>query len=121
MGFCRRESKLNPSVFFELLFYCASRTENNSLSFMVSYLESNYPGCGGDIHSRSKAGISIQYEYDLKSGEIREWYPPKRNECFYRMTEGTKTRSRFSLFITNAGREALASDAFYILEITLSC
>jgi hypothetical protein len=29
-------------VFFELLFYCVSRTENSSLSFMVSYLESQF-------------------------------------------------------------------------------
>jgi hypothetical protein len=41
-GFCRRESKLKPELFFELLFYCVSRTENSSLSFMVSYLESKF-------------------------------------------------------------------------------
>jgi len=35
-------------------------------------LESKYKACGGDIHSRSKAGISIQYEYDLKSGGITD-------------------------------------------------
>jgi len=35
-------------------------------------LESKYKAYGGDIHSRSKAGISIQYEYDLKSGGITD-------------------------------------------------
>lgn len=28
--------------------------------------------CGGDRHSRSNAGVSIQYEYDLKSGKIND-------------------------------------------------
>jgi hypothetical protein len=37
-----------------------------------STLESNYKGCGGDIHASSQAGISIRYEYDLKSGEITD-------------------------------------------------
>ena len=35
-------------------------------------LEAHYGSCGGDIHSRSQAGISIQYEYDLKSGETTD-------------------------------------------------
>ena len=43
----------------------------DSTKFMVpSTLEGNYGSCGGDVKSRSKASISIQYEYDLKSGEI---------------------------------------------------
>jgi hypothetical protein len=43
----------------------------DSTKFMVpSSLEGNYGSCGGDVNSHSKAGISIQYEYDLKSGEI---------------------------------------------------
>ncbi|MDR2087024.1 MAG: hypothetical protein LBP72_07590 [Dysgonamonadaceae bacterium] len=40
--FFHRRSKLSPDVFFELLFYCASRSDNSSLSFMVSRLESQY-------------------------------------------------------------------------------
>ncbi|MDR0744310.1 MAG: IS4 family transposase, partial [Tannerella sp.] len=134
-GFCQRNSKLNPELFFELLFYTVSRTENSNLSFMCSYLENRYGigiskqslderfneqcvsflksvlceilqsklsnvystelfsgfhevrikdstkfnvpetllaayrGCGGNSDT-SKAGISIQYEYDLKSGRI---------------------------------------------------
>jgi hypothetical protein len=35
-------------------------------------LEAEYRLCGGDVHSRSQAGISIQYEYDLKSGQTKE-------------------------------------------------
>jgi hypothetical protein len=45
----------------------------DSTKFMVPpSLESRYTACGGDIRSRSKAGISIQYEYDLKSGNIMD-------------------------------------------------
>jgi hypothetical protein len=45
----------------------------DSTKFMVpSNLEEHYKSCGGDIHSRSKAGISVQYEYDLKSGKIMD-------------------------------------------------
>jgi hypothetical protein len=138
LGFCQRASKLKPEIFFDLLFYTLSHTENASLSYMVSALKSNfgvnikkqslderfnagsvafvkavlsevicgqfahlyssellpdfaririkdstkfmvppaleahYGSCGGDIHSRSRAGISIQYEYDLKSGKVTD-------------------------------------------------
>jgi hypothetical protein len=34
-------------------------------------LEADYKG-GGDARSRSAAGVSIQYEYDLKSGEVTD-------------------------------------------------
>jgi len=137
-GFCQRASKLSPEVFFDLMFYTISHTEQGSLSYMVSLLQSNfgvtidkqslderfnekcvsfvqsvlkevlreqfanlysekllpdfsririkdstkfmvpsnleghYKSCGGDVHSRSKASISVQYEYDLKSGEITD-------------------------------------------------
>jgi hypothetical protein len=37
-----------------------------------SSLEGKYKSCGGDVHRRSKAGISIQYEYDLQSGSITD-------------------------------------------------
>jgi hypothetical protein len=33
-------------------------------------LETNYKSCCGDEHSRSRAAVSIQYEYDIKSGAI---------------------------------------------------
>jgi hypothetical protein len=45
----------------------------DSTKFMVSSsLEGEYKSCGGDLYSRSKAGVSIQYEYDLKSGGITD-------------------------------------------------
>jgi len=45
----------------------------DSTKFTVpSNLEEHYKNCGGDVHSRSKASISVQYEYDLKSGEITD-------------------------------------------------
>jgi len=137
-GFCQRNSKLSPAVFFEMLFYTVSHNEEGSLSYMVSLLESNfgvnlckqslnerfnencesyvkavlkevlreefsqlyrvellpgfsrilikdstkfmtpstleenYKSCGGDVHKRSNSSISVQYEYDLKSGEVTD-------------------------------------------------
>jgi hypothetical protein len=42
----------------------------DSTKFMVPPgLEANYKGCGGEAGIRSAAGVSIQYEFDLKSGE----------------------------------------------------
>ena len=135
-GFCQRIPKLSPEVFFDMLLYTVSHTEQGSLSYMVSLLQSdfgvtikkqslderfnekcvafvkavlsevlreqfsplysgeflpgfvririkdstkfmvpstleaNYKACGGDAHSHSRAGVSIQYEYDLQRGEI---------------------------------------------------
>jgi transposase len=135
-GFCQRNSKLKPEVFFDMLFYTVAHKEEESLSYMVSLLQSDYgvtlnkqslnerfneksetyvkavlcevlraqlsslystellpdfsrilikdstkfmvPSCleseykssGGNAgHKRSNASISIQYEYDLKSGQ----------------------------------------------------
>jgi hypothetical protein len=39
-GFCQRKSKLSAEVFFDMLFYTVARTEQGSLSCMVSCLES---------------------------------------------------------------------------------
>jgi hypothetical protein len=39
-GFCVRESKLSPDVFFDLLFYASSHTQNSSLEHLVSHLDS---------------------------------------------------------------------------------
>ena len=45
----------------------------DSTKFMTpSSLEDEYKSCGGDAHSRSKSSISIQYEYDLKSGRVTD-------------------------------------------------
>ena len=131
-GFCSRESKLSPEVFFDLLFYAASLSLNSSLEHLASHLydfhgieickqsldgrftektvdfvkavlsrliraqfsdmlisegfcsefnhvrikdsttfkvpdnlAANYSGNGGGA-----AGITIQYEFDLKTGEF---------------------------------------------------
>jgi len=135
-GFRKRTSKLTPEVFFDLMFYASSLSENSSLERLVTYLQSRYGiemrkqslderftekaisfvktvlsrlireqfsdmlycedflsafnhvrikdstkfivpdnlashfrgnGGSGDI---SSAGISIQYEFDLKTGEF---------------------------------------------------
>jgi len=135
-GFYVRSSKLTPEVFFDLLFYAASLSQNSSLEYLVSCLDakygidmrkqslderftektvnfvervllrliseqfsdllyceeflsgfnhvrikdstkfnvpknlsSNYRGSGGGGDT-SDAGISIQYEFDLKTGKF---------------------------------------------------
>jgi hypothetical protein len=49
-GFYVRQSKLTPDVFFDLLFYAASLSQNSSLEYLVSYLDSKY---GIDISKQS--------------------------------------------------------------------
>jgi hypothetical protein len=49
-GFCIRESKLSPDVFFDLLFYASSHTKNSSLEHLVSHLDSRH---GIDIRKQS--------------------------------------------------------------------
>jgi len=137
-GFCKRNTKLRPEVFFDMLFYTVSYMECASLSYMVSLLnadfgvsiakqslnerfnkksiafikavlsevlsdqftslysdsflpnfprilikdstkfmvprslEGSYGSCGGDAHNGLKPSISIQYEYDLKSGKVTD-------------------------------------------------
>lgn len=45
----------------------------DSTKFMVpASLAAHFGSCGGAIHSRSQAYISVQYEYDLKSGTITD-------------------------------------------------
>jgi hypothetical protein len=46
--------------------------KDSTKMLIPSGLESEHRACGGDVHSRSEAGISIQYEYDLKSGKIKD-------------------------------------------------
>ena len=41
-GFSQRSSKLTPDIFFDLLFYAVSLSENSSLEYLVSYLGSKY-------------------------------------------------------------------------------
>jgi hypothetical protein len=41
-GFCQRMSKLTPEIFFDLLFYAVSLSQNSSLEYLTSYLESMY-------------------------------------------------------------------------------
>jgi len=45
----------------------------DSTKFMTpSTLEEKYKSCGGDVHKRSNSSISVQYEYDLKSGKVTD-------------------------------------------------
>jgi hypothetical protein len=49
-GFCIRKSKLTPEVFFDLLFYASSLSQNSSLEHLVSRLERKH---GLDINKQS--------------------------------------------------------------------
>ena len=49
-GFFQRTSKLTPEVFFDLVFYACFLSENSSLEYLVSYLDSQY---GIDIRKQS--------------------------------------------------------------------
>jgi len=43
----------------------------DSTKFMVpANLEEHYKSCGGDAHNCSNASISVQFEFDLKSGKV---------------------------------------------------
>jgi hypothetical protein len=83
-GFSLRESQLSPEIFFDLLFFASSLSHNSSLEQLVSqtgfhhlrikdsttfkvpdHLASHYGGNGGGA-----AGITIQYEFDLKTGQF---------------------------------------------------
>jgi hypothetical protein len=44
-SFCQRKSKLSPEVFFDMLFYTVAHTEQGSLSYMASCLESESGIC----------------------------------------------------------------------------
>jgi predicted small integral membrane protein len=41
-GFCIRDSKLSPEVFFDLLFFASSHSHNSSLEHLVSHLYSSH-------------------------------------------------------------------------------
>jgi hypothetical protein len=193
-GFCKRNSKLSPEVFFDLLFYTVSNTEAGSLSFMVSLLKSEfgidikkqslderfnercvefvkavlkevlreqfaklysgellpsffririkdstkflippnleekYKSCGGDVHSRSHAGVSIQYEYDLNSGEITDLNITSgdRNdradagESADNMEKDDLILRDLGYFSTPVMKECIAREAFFLSRLDCS-
>ena len=101
----------------------------DSTKFMVpSCLASKYKSCGGDVHSRSKAGISIQYEYDLQSGGIMDLSITSgaRNdrtdarETSGNMEKGDLTVRDLGYFSTPVFESCIAKEAFFLSRLDCS-
>jgi len=101
----------------------------DSTKFMVpSCLESKYKSCGGDVHSRSKAGISIQYEYDLQSGAIMDLSITSgaRNdrtdagETSGNMEKGDLTVRDLGYFSTPVFESCIEKEAFFLSRLDCS-
>jgi hypothetical protein len=190
-GFCKRKSGLKPEIFFDMMCQAVSRTDNGSLSYMVSLLLSEYgltmekqslherfnencvafvravmsevmrerfpclyakdffPGfprilikdstrfavpsnladhygdCGGDAVRRSKAGVSIQLERDLKSGEVTSLSvtPGNRNDRRDAVETAGETRAGdlvirdLGYFSTDVFKACIEKGAFFLSRL----
>jgi hypothetical protein len=104
------------------------RIKDSTKIMVPHHLESSYPGCGGDVHSRSKAGISIQYEYGLKSGEITglNITPANRNDRADAGQSASNMDARdliirdLGYFSTEAFNAYLAGQAFFLSRLDAS-
>lgn len=192
-GFSRRSSKLSADVFFDLLFYASSLSENCSLEYLCSYLRrqygiqlkkqslnekftertvafvkhvlesliqeqfgavlydkgflkefgqvrikdstrfnvpanlaKTYRGSAGNA-TTSPAGISIQFEYDLKTGKILDLTltPSVRND----QTDAAQTKDQVcakDLIIRDLGYfsidvlKSIAGEAYFLSRLSLS-
>ena len=93
-----------------------------------STLEDNYKSAGGDVHSRSKASISIQYEYDLKSGGIPylELTSGDRNdrrdagETVDHMEKGDLIIRDLGYFSTPVLQHCMGKEAFFLSRLDSS-
>ena len=101
----------------------------DSTKFMVpSCLASKYKSCGGDVHSRSKAGISIQYEYDLKSGAITDLNITSGNrndrtdsgETSENMEKGDLMLRDLGYFSTPVFEKCIEKEAFFLSRLDCS-
>jgi hypothetical protein len=79
-GFSQRKSKLTPRVFFDLLFYAVSHTQNTSLEYLVSCLESEY---GISMSKQSLDERFIETNPDLSEYKIIEECEIIANKAFY--------------------------------------
>ena len=191
LGFSQRKSKLSAEMFFDMLFYTVANKEQESLSYMISLLQSDfgvtinkqslnerfneksetyikavlrevlseqlttlysdkllpcfahirikdstkfmisnnleaeYKGFGKDSRGRSTAGISIQYEYDLKSGQVTALtiHSANRND----RTDATETAQNMSkddLIIRDLGyfstpvlQSCMEQEAFFLSRL----
>jgi len=193
-GFCKRKSKLSPTLFFDVMFYVASQTQNCSLEYSISYLErkygidmrkqslderfnektvtfvktvlsklleaqfaeilykadflkefnhvrikdstkfnipnnlaEHYKGCGGS-EGCLLAGISIQYEFDLKTGKILDLNITEavRNdqtdaiETSENVCENDLTIRDLGYFSTSIFRKISEQKAFYLSRLNTS-
>jgi hypothetical protein len=88
-------------------------------------LETNYKSCGGGEHSRSRAGVSIQYEYDIKSGAIIDLNITSGNrndrtdatETADRMENGDLIIRDLGYFSTPVLENCMERDAFFLSRL----
>jgi hypothetical protein len=101
----------------------------DSTKFMApSNLETHYKSCGGDVHSASKSSISIQYEYDLKSGAITDLNITSgdRNDradagqTANRMEKGDLIIRDLGYFSTPVLENCLEKEAFFLSRLDAS-
>ena len=104
------------------------RIKDSTKLMVPRSLEADYPACGGDKRSLSQAGISIQYEYDLKSGQITDLTitPGTRNdrtdatETAHRMEKGDLILRDLGYFSTPVLEKCAAGEAFFLSRLNCS-
>jgi hypothetical protein len=191
LGFSQRKSKLSAEIFFDMLLYTVANKEEESLSYMVSVLESDFgvtikkqslnerfneksetyvkavlcellseqfislysdeflpdfsririkdstkfivpmhlkmenKSCGKEANGCSKISISIQYEYDLKSGQVTDLtiYSVDRNDRAD-ASETAGNMSKDDLIIRDLGyfstpvfKKCMEQEAFFLSRL----
>jgi len=79
-GFCKRTSKLTPEVFFDLMFYASSLSENSSLEYLVAYLESRY---GIEMRKQSLNGRFAEKTIDFVKSVLSRLIGEQFSELLY--------------------------------------
>jgi len=101
----------------------------DSTKFMTPRsLEDEYKSCGGDVNSRSKSSISIQYEYDLKSGRITDLNITSGNrndrtdsgESADRVEKGDLILRDLGYFSTPVMKKHVDQEAFFLSRLDSS-
>ena len=101
----------------------------DSTKFMTPRsLEDEYKSCGGDVNSRSKSSISIQYEYDLKSGRITDLNITSGNrndrtdsgESADRVEKGDLILRDLGYFSTPVMKKYVDQEAFFLSRLDSS-
>lgn len=101
----------------------------DSTKFMTPRsLEDEYKSCGGSDNNRSKSSISIQYEYDLKSGRITDLNITSGNrndrsdsqECADRIAKGDLILRDLGYFSTPVLKKHAEQKVFFLSRLDSS-